>query len=174
MAGTVRVVSCLDNGGVSFLVRLWTIRRVAELCDGHGEPLRRWHYRRAWIGSDPDEGPDDPAVLGRPWWHGGNRVLLQLDARTYVFVGMRVLQFRFPRAAERIRELVSPVPHPVNLVPMPFAVGRHGVYLFEAADTPRWAPHRRLRPYVDPSTQFFDNPSRFRTLRGVVVLFDRP
>lgn len=99
-----------------------------------GELYEHWRdikYSRVFVGLDPEEASPSmvtsmfAAVLGRrPWWWGGNSILLETAPKRYVFVGWKTYAFKTPDVIQRYVSVMGN-----SAVPYPYAVGTTNTYL---------------------------------------------
>ena len=121
-------------------------------------PWRSIKYTKAWVGLDPGESDSAKKSVFRrlfgwssdSWWHGGNTMLLQTGARTFVHVGDCIFKFQI-QPKDEIMRFVSRMGN--NDVPYPYIVGRDNTYLLNSF--PIYIPNQLLDMTKDPYDQFY-------------------
>lgn len=122
-------------------------------------PWKSMKFTKAWVGLDPSETEPPTGLFKRlfnetEWWHGGNSMLLQTGARTFVHVGDCIFKFQL-QPKDEVVEFVSPMGN--SAVPYPFVTGKNNTYLLTAFDkAPICIPNELLDLSKDPYDQFFN------------------
>lgn len=102
------------------------------------KPWRTFKYERALVGYDPEEHKKPKKSLfslfssmsSKPWWYGGNTVLLDIGRSTYVHISQQITQFK-TLGGERIEAYVSVMGN--SSVPYPHALGPQNTYVLMGA-----------------------------------------
>ena len=173
-----RTVFITENGGTPFMVEIFfghtcivkvyvvknededeaynsVLKRTDPMFKSQFQHWRTFKAKRVLVGMDPDESKQQ-GVIGRflrfkkPWWHGGNSVLLEIAHSTYVFVGETIYTFK-TETEDTIVEYSSPMGN--NSVPYPFAVGKNNTYLMIEHT---FIPNNIRIDGMDPYDQFYN------------------
>lgn len=121
-------------------------------------PWKSMKFIKAWVGLDPSETDSSVGFFKRMfndtnWWHGGNSMLLQTGARTFVHVGDCIFKFQL-QPKDEVVKFVSRMGN--SAVPYPFVTGRNNTYLLTSFNkAPICIPNHLLDMTKDPYDQFY-------------------
>jgi hypothetical protein len=122
-----------DNGGIPFLVDVYTRHLEVYLKEGHFRPQKIWStaFEKVFVGDNYFGVPRYGARDRYP----GNTVLVQVKPKKYVFIGNKGIYEFEARKGDQIVAYASPVGN--NDVPYPYAIGeRYVYYLLNQATLP--------------------------------------
>lgn len=121
-------------------------------------------FIKAWVGLDPSE-LVEPSFFKRlfkmnEWWHGGNSMLLQTGAHTFVHIGDSIYEFQL-QPKDEVVAFLSPMGN--SAVPYPYIVGRDNTYLLIEMDKyPIYIPHHLLDASQNPYDQYYSKKEKHK------------